>query len=367
MQNKSINILKVVAMLMVFILHTSIYSSALGFTFSSKTWILQTPAWAAVWIFIFVSGYLNGKSFIQGKYQTDNKWDIKKVLFEFYGKRIKKIYIPYVVFGFFVVVLIDQQYLVANPRFFVQLLIGTFTNVPASMTVGVLWYASTLMWLYIITPIFALIIGKINKTHNNIKIFTEILFILSIGLVWRVYMYSKGGDWSSQVYVPFYGNIDIFLCGMLINYFDLSKMNQKVFSIFSSVLFIILLIGNTRIYYLGNTNPVYINIYCFIFPTIYIIVSAVFILGHRQKCEWKFKVLGKIVDFYANISFEFYMSHCVVLNAIYLNHAYAGSPDVLHLKLLTHAFLLTSVFAFFLNKAFSAKNTYTVRKNIDSH
>lgn len=364
MENKSINILKVVAMLVVFILHTSIYSSALGFTFSSKTWILQTPAWAAVWVFIFVSGYLNGKSFIQGKYQTDNKWDIKKVLFEFYGKRIKKIYIPYVVFGFFVVVLIDQQYLVGNPRFFAQLLTATFTNIPSSMTVGVLWYVSTLIWLYIMAPLFALIIDKINKRHNNIKVFTEILFILSIGLVWRIYMYSKGADWSSQVYVPFYGNIDIFLCGMLINYFD-SSNDKKIFSIFSSILLIILLIGNTWVYYLGNSNPVWINIYCFIFPTLYIIVSALFILGHRQKCGWKFKMFGKIVDFYANISFEFYMSHCVVLNAIYLNYVYADSPNVLHLKLLTHAFALTSVFAFFLHKAFTVKNSRVVKKTTD--
>lgn len=175
-------------------------------------------------------------------------------------------------------------------------------------------------------------------------------------------MYSLGIDWSSQVYVSFYGNIDIFLCGMLINYFDLPKKNEALFSISSSVLLVILLIFNIRIYYLGGINSIWINIYCFILSTVYIIVSSLFILGHQQKGAWEFKGFWKIVDFYANINFEFYMCHYVVLNAIYLNYVHGVSPNVFHLKLLAYAFVLTSVFAFFLNKAFTFKNSCKIEE-----
>ena len=343
MSNKSINILKVAAIISVFMLHASIFSSKMGFVYSDKTWILQTPAWAAVWVFIFISGYLNSKSFEEIQSIT------KENILLFYKKKLIKVYIPYIVFGTFTILLLEPEYFLSNKNFIIQLLLARFTNVPGSTTIGVLWYVSTLLWLYLFTPLFSLILNFINKHINNNKTVIQILFIIALGLIWRLYMYKTCIDWSSQVYVPFYANFDIYICGMLLRKVEIK--NVKIFPYFANVLMLLLLLFNIRIYYLGNYNPFYINLYCYILPSIYIFVCSLFVLANKNKYNYKFKLFGKIIDFYADISFEFYLSHCIILNALF-TLIHAQDANIFHIKMLIYAFILTTIFSFYLNKAF---------------
>lgn len=345
MSNKAINILKVGAMISVFMLHTSIFSSKQGFAYSDKTWILQTPAWAAVWVFIFVSGYLNSKNFKNIQSVTKNN------IFLFYKKKLIKVYIPYIVFGIFTVLLLEPEYFQSNNKFIIQLFIARFTNDPGSVTVGVLWYVSTLLWLYLFTPLFSYIINLINKNISNIKIVIQIIFILSLGLIWRLYMKKTCTDWSSQVYVPFYANFDIYICGMLIRKLEIKT--SRIIQIVADLLMVALLLFNIRIYYLGNYNYFYINLYCYVLPSVYIIVLSLFILGNKNKNYYRCKLLGKIIDFFSDISFEFYMSHCIMLNALVSLIQYTQNANIFHIKMLIFAFILTTIFAFFLHKAFA--------------
>ncbi len=74
-----INILRTIACLIVFILHTLIYSQFAGVDIYKQAqtnpliFLIKTPAWAGVWIFIILGGYLAGKSFFTGRYEFSVK------------------------------------------------------------------------------------------------------------------------------------------------------------------------------------------------------------------------------------------------------------------------------------------------------
>lgn len=68
--SNEINMLKVAAMILVYFCHCYIVCNhTFGFEFENN-WqmLLKTPAWAGVWIFVFVSGYLAENGFAKGKY-----------------------------------------------------------------------------------------------------------------------------------------------------------------------------------------------------------------------------------------------------------------------------------------------------------
>lgn len=84
----ALNVLRVIATLSVFCLHTSIFEPDISSLFSSDglCFLWRTPAWSGVWIFFILGGYFAGKGFASGRYSFSRKGILnyyKKGLYEF--------------------------------------------------------------------------------------------------------------------------------------------------------------------------------------------------------------------------------------------------------------------------------------------
>lgn len=346
-----INFLRVVAVAVVFLLHTSIFSSQRGFVFGDHTWFLQTPAWGAVWIFFILSGYLIGKSYYYQRYTYNPKG-----ICRFYITRFFKIGVPTWGFVFMCCLLVQPDFIQNNPDFLFKILTFTYNAIPSSDGMSATWYVSTLMQLYLVAPLLCWLIEKslfqINDTKKRhyVALVVFLICILIGGLV-RGYAWKCGVDWSSKVYVPSYMNLDLYICGILINYLLPSKKQNVCIQHWSKYLvtlgLIIFIFINARIYYLG-----YYTFYQYIFPSIYIIITSLYIYIHEKyripqttlSINAIIKNPLRIIDVFASIAFGFYIFHSLILSQIFWMLS-GNTPTVIHIKLIVYAFALTIPFA----------------------
>ena len=346
-QIEPINFIKIIATLCVFFLHTSIFSAQWGnFSFSEKTWFLKTPAWGAVWIFIFISGYLNGGSFLRnGKRTYTFKYNS---ILHFYMKRFLKVIIPMWIFVLVVCIVIEPETMFQNKDLIFRVLTLTYQNDPASNNIGAVWYICTLAWLYLLTPFICWIVHFIldrGKKPAYKKIILYVLFFASalLGFIYRIYMKNLGLDWS-QIYVLFYCNLDIYISGILLSAIIREKkydrFHYNVNVVLALVLFMGMLIANTWIYYMGGDTDIrYLEFYQWYFPTIYItVLGAVIYLVCGWDVAYKSKNLPAVmIEKFGKITFEFYLVHSMVLNCIspYIS---ADTPLEYHISLLLAGF-----------------------------
>lgn len=347
-----ISIIKVIATICVYCLHTSIFSSQWGnFTFSNRTWILQTPAWGAVWIFIFLSGFLNGGNFLGEKRKYEFTF---KSFGQFYVRRFLKIILPTWFFVIIAVVLSEPEFFAEYPEVIWRILTLRYYNSPSCVSIGVIWYVCILGQLYLVTPLLCWIINKILCVVSDKKVYFIIILLIVIsafsGLGLRFYLYSRGVDWSSQVYVPFYCNLDIYISGILLSCIVKTKEYKKntyhKSLITAIMIFIILIIVNSRCYYMGNTEARYILIYQYIFPTIYILIMScvMYLISGWNVIYISHTVFGKMFACFADITFEFYLMHSMILYRVapYLS---TSTPNRFHIKLLLICFVMTTIMA----------------------
>ena len=345
-----INFLRVVGMFMVFMLHTALFSSQRGFWFNQHTWFLQTPAWGAVWIFFILSGYLIGKGFFEGRYQYNLKGIIK-----FYWTRFFKIALPTLGFvGLCCVLVAPQNFIRDNPLFLKKILTFTYDANPGFDGASATWYVSTLMQLYFLAPIICwgltFVIEKVINEKQRMITVAILLIIIVCGLGGRHFLLYIKADWNSQVYVPGYMNLDLFISGILLNYF-LPKRKKplssqtKLLKKAATMFLIIFIIFNSYIYYTG-----YITFYQYTLPSVYIIFTCIYIYIH-ESIEKRViyqniivKIWINIINELSSISFGFYLFHSLILSRIYLA-IQGSSPVVIHIKLLIAAFIITIPFA----------------------
>lgn len=338
---------------MVFCLHTFLFSSQRGFCFDDRTWFLQTPAWGAVWLFFLISGYLIGKGFYTNRYHTNMKGII-----DYYLGRFFKVALPTLFFIFMCCILIQPDFVLNNPVFLKKIFTLSYDANPGFDGVSATWYISTLMGLYILAPYMYMLLELISKNMRSLKIKKYIwiaLMLITIicGLFLRIFALKQQVDWSSKVYVPFYMNIDIFLCGMILNYIQEELTCQsyapllKIISLVSVLGFVLF---NCYIYYRG-----YYIVYQYVLPSVYIIVFGIFIINCDNQIAKSQKLTLRsltknplcIIEWFSDLSFGFYLFHSLILSKIYL--LISGSPTIIHLKLLIYAFVLTIPFAYLIS------------------
>ena len=148
-------------------------------------------------------------------------------------------------------------------------------------------------------------------------------------------------------------NLDIFICGMLLNFLCdtvSNKLNNIPNKIFCVILILCFVIFNTYIYYIGK-----IIFYQYILPSFYIIFFSIYMLvfeKNPQKCTpLTFQTLRRnplrIIDWFSSLSFGFYLFHSLILNRIY-TLVEGASPLRIHLKLLFYGFILTIPFSYLI-------------------
>ncbi|GEM_PF-2339373 len=322
------NFIRVVAIIMVFMQHT-LSEFDLDFTEYKAgnfyyTFPLRTPAWAGVWILFILSGFLAGKSYAAGRYKLTLK-DTGR----YYLTRLKKTWFPHICFIIFICLLFYPNFLINNPKVILNLLTFTYIGKPGVTSIGHLWFISTVMWFYIITPFAAFLCDKIK----NVSKFFFVLFsyiALGAGLFYRLYALKKGWEWYDIVYVPAYSNLDLYLSGFFFSYYTINKEQEKKVSktikkIFASVFLIGLIELNCYIYVLAKADSMYLNIYRYLFPFFYGIACLFYLSAFDYKRDYKNKAPTfenikknpfRIIDWFSQIAIYFYFFHIILKKSL---------------------------------------------------
>lgn len=240
----SINAIRALAVMLVFLLHASLFDGInypAGKIFFDYPWafVFKTPAWAGCWILFVVSGYLAGIGFRSGRYRLNLGPD---GILAYYKKKAINVWLPTICFILFISVLCYPDFFLKYPQLLVLLVTCTYRGQYGVPGIGATWFVFTLMWLYLLTPLLALILGRIVKKGNyNKKCFILILVISIIGLAARTFILKFNYDWYTYVYTFPLMNIDLYFCGIILAYLRANKcirfLNINFLRILSIIVF----------------------------------------------------------------------------------------------------------------------------------
>lgn len=221
LQDNAIDFLKVIATLMVFCLHVSLMTVPnYGDIFSNRyMFFLRTPAWGAVWIFFFISGFLAARGFVLQNYCLHKKSGVIR----YYKQKLLTVYLPTVGFMLFATFFMFPSFFRDNPCVLLQMLTLRYNGHPEVHTTRAMWYIFTLCPLYLLAPLFAYMLE--NKRRSTLIAIA--LTVNAITLFYRYYAQTHGFDYHDFIYTPFWCNIDLFLSGMVSYYLFTKKASAS--------------------------------------------------------------------------------------------------------------------------------------------
>ncbi len=187
------------------------------------TFLIRSSAWAGVWIFFCLSGYLMGKAFFSGRYSLDNEG-----VLNFWKNRFIRIWPLY----YFNVLIL---FIFVTPDI---LKLSNWTNIYASTPLnydgsaayfynGGLWSVATEFQFYLIVPFLFVILHSKLKSNSRIAgaILSVILAVVLLKLAGFSWHKTKPevGLFLQTEYKPLYYNLDLFLTGFLLNAFVVKR------------------------------------------------------------------------------------------------------------------------------------------------
>lgn len=340
-----LNLLRIVAFFMVFLLHAKIFMPVQWDENVSLAWMLYTPAWGAVWIFIVLSGYGIGAGFYSGKYEMSLKGIIK-----YYYGRLLKILPLYWTYMFIIIVFIRPDYLLLGRESLskiLPLLFFDYREEYDSLYFGLAWYMSTLIKLYAIAPIFYYLTHRYfaKKQFWILRYFFLVFLLLFLRLAMKYHIMLTGDDvWAYEVYKPFYYNLDLFFGGFLLNELKYKKFFFKKIKIVPWIIMGGFILYNSYEYYnasfLGKGTLTY---YCYVYPTIYLLLVSFFIINYDIRCNYKIvklstdslkKNIFRIIDYFAKLMMPLYLFHSTILFCMqegYNESYYLNVSNILHI------------------------------------
>lgn len=281
-QNKvdMLNFMRFLAFISIFLLHAKIFIPVKWNENFKHAWLLYTPAWAGTWMFFILSGYGIGCGFYSGKYELTLKGII-----HYYIKRIISIVPLYYFYLFLIIIFITPEIMFPtkeNITYILKLFLFNYKGEFYNIELGLAWYVTTLMGLYLVAPLGYYLLKKIVKSKK--MVYLGLIIIIIIGFSTRncirYYIESTGkGNWSDDIYTPFYCNLDLFFSGMLLNqlkeYIHVGELRGKLSRISALLGLLFLIATNSYIYYIGGEH--YLELYRYVFPSIYIVVCIFYI------------------------------------------------------------------------------------------
>lgn len=323
-----IDLLKVISATLVFFLHVTLFN---GVQFAGsqflptypKLFFFYTPAWAGVWIFFLVSGFLAGIGFLNRRYLLE-----RSSILSYYKKKIRNVYFPIIGFLLLIGVLVKPDFFIENYQIIPQIIISMYAGRPEGPGTGATWFIFTLMWLYLFTPLFIFIIQKVK--HRLV-----VLFLLIIcGFIYRNMVSSFGLDWYYFTYTSVVGNLDLYCSGICLAYL-LPQYRNKInlnrlpyYRFISLISFVGFIVYNSYIY----SHSTHLNSYQTKYPTIYLLLVSLilvfFIFNDKQISTPT--LFNRCITWFAGISFEFYLFHSLIAYTLvkYIN---VGNPLVQYL------------------------------------
>lgn len=316
----SADILRCIATLFVFLLHGRSYITKINELPSLLNWILCFPAWAGVWIFLFLSGYGVGYGFFSSKYTLykNDKFSFK-MLAKFYIGRFIKIAPLYYIYCLIFELLSSDAFLWNNSKILLKMITFSFNGSDAASGLSHLWYISLAMQLYIFMPFIFLLMNRFLKSKYVWMI--TLVGIVICGIFFRCYIVHKGYDWYTYSYTNCLVNVDLVALGMLtsnikLNY-AITIKKKKLIKCISGLIFGLLVMYNCFIYELNTENMLFI--YRCILPTAYAICCILILLLSGDNSEdRKRSFFARIVASFSKHSYAFYIWHIAVFRYINL-------------------------------------------------
>lgn len=379
-----LNVYRIVAFMCVFLLHAKIFIPIQWNEGVSSAWMFYTPAWAGVWMFLFVSGYGIGAGFMSGKYEMSVNG-----IYRYCISRIKGIVPIYWFYILLVAIFVHPTILLPRRENLFKILNLLFFNYQEefdSIQYGLSWYLTTLVRLYFVAPIFYWIVKKIVKSRRDAIILSVLIIVLGLlaRLAMGYHILFTGENWSVCIYKPFYFNLDIFFVGFLINYMkkDLQRKIAIPYKWISLLALFLLIMYNSYIYYYGSYagNQTYMDIYCYLLPTAYILVSGLYIYCFDVRKEYRQTKLElgevkknpiRILEYFRTIQLPMYLFHSTILLCLqngyvdekyyyYAMHLGANESNVNFYKgciFTVYAFIITLVWSIVVTKVFTGKKS----------
>lgn len=310
----SSDMLRCIATLAVFLLHGRSHITKINELPYVLKWISCFPAWAGVWIFLFLSGYGVGYGFFSGKYNLYQNNRISLKLFvKFYIGRFIKIAPIYYIYCIIFEVLSGNMYFWSNQKVLIKMFTFTFNGNDGISGLGHLWYISLAMQLYLFMPIIYLIVNRIKRNKKGwILLFGGIAIC---GMFIRCYIVSRGYPWYTYSYTNCWTNIDLIALGMMVSKikleFNIAVNNRNTIKICAGGLFAALFLYNCYIYEITSAN--YTFIYQCILPTAYAINCSLILLlsdGCFKRSNSGF--IEKMITSFSKYSYAFYIWHIAV-------------------------------------------------------
>ena len=337
------NFLRGIALLCVLGLHTVCVIGAV-YPEIPHSWLFNTPAWLAMWMFFFLSGYLLGKGFYNNKYKTDIS-GIKM----FYLSRLIRILPMYLFFLFIIFLFYDPVFFITHPKTVLHLLTFTYNGKPGIAGVGATWFISTIVQLYFIAPLFYKFIG-IRLKHLQWK---PIFFLILLGLGYRLMFYYVNLDYYKYCFTFSLANLDLFLGGMLLNSVTMNSRENNLKK-YLRPLSLISLFVLIFMYMYPSIHISHVE-YFYYYPTLTLISLILIVYSfdvplnsvHIVKIFAPFKYLINFIEYLGIISFTFYLYHSNILEIfmkIFKAPALANAYTTNHLYIFTFLGMFVTTF-----------------------
>ena len=284
-----------------------------------------------------LSGYLAGIGFSKKKYELAIQ-GVRK----YYWKKLKRIYIPTVLYIAFCTVMIKPDFLSDNDVI-LKIFTCTYAGSPGFNGPGATWFVFSLMWLYFISPLIACVLTRIPVC----KMTSFVLFIIFFGAVNRLNWYINEWAWV-DLYTYALCNLDLFACGFCVAYMkDKNEIQQNQYFRYGLVgLFMFFIMVNS--YMIAYEK--YIAIYQYVFPSVYLIFTCLYLFCFRvnfsacRNSKIKNEVKKSIAKRFATVSFEFYLFHSMIFDRL-AKHIGGHTASEQYFKFFIVSFIITYIFS----------------------
>ncbi len=247
-----------------------------------------------VQMFLFISGYLHGK-----KIKINTVYFLKKAL--------SKILIDYYIFLFVMLIVIHYSPWVAVEN---DEVIGLVTLSKTISGLGHLWFVSTIMFCYLLLPIFLEIINEIEKRNNIIFGGELFVLLLVVHIVIKRLFDNFNPSW-----------INCFVLGIIYSRLELRKKYKYIFTIVAIILCLVIIPIQFRIDYWphGELSPFcarhykYFCNYGHVFGGITIVLLLRTI--YKRYCK-KIKIYP-ILDWTDKYSYDVYLVHHIFVQSAF--------------------------------------------------
>ncbi|MGF1674023.1 MAG: acyltransferase family protein [Rivularia sp. (in: cyanobacteria)] len=342
------------ACLMVVIIHCAPPRKSIIYKGFDVSWLMFSHGAVAVWIFFVLSGYLMGKAFYNQRYTAD----IVGVM-SFWRNRVLRIF-PLYYFAILILSIFVYPEVIKFDNWGYLFRIFTFTYHPY---IGiepvkfndVFWSLSTEVQFYLFVPfIYSLIpnnLNQENQPNKQHKIFVATLAIVLTTFIFRSLLWitfktqitQEMGYAFKYWYTPLIVNLDLFLCGFLLNEFlknyqpdYLNQLKSLIIKYFAVILIILLYLFTAyhlyhqELWNLPNRNGGWrTSTTILILQPLTAIITSFFIFAFEKDIyqdfakheKLSFRAILKnplrILEVIGNLSYGIYIWHMPIITRIY--------------------------------------------------